>query len=133
MVGGVYNEFTGMQVLRASDAQRLGRITGRLAWDAVWEDDAHFLTLALGDSGQAAIMMLVLTAATAVYRFVFVYRQAAHPPRVHTRRERRLLPREETVGGPSRPAPLRTWFTSRRVEGDRTRRRHPSVRRNSRP
>jgi len=42
--------------LRASDAQRLGRITGRLAWDAVWEDDAHFLTLALGDSGQAAII-----------------------------------------------------------------------------
>src|SRR5439155_1631073 len=34
-------------------------------------------------------IMLVLTAATAVQRFVRVYRQAAHPPRVHTRRARR--------------------------------------------
>jgi CDP-diacylglycerol---glycerol-3-phosphate 3-phosphatidyltransferase len=78
-------------------------------------------------------IMLVLTAATAVYRFVYVYRQAAHPPRVHTRRERRLLPRKETLADPRRPAPLRTWWSSRRMEGDRTRRRHPSVRRNSRP
>ena len=78
-------------------------------------------------------IMLVLTAATAVYRFVHVYRQAAHPPRVHTRRERRLLPRKETLADPRRPAPLRTWWTTRRMEGDRTRRRHPSVRRNSRP
>lgn len=78
-------------------------------------------------------VMLVLTAATAVFRFVLVYRQAAHPPRVHTRRERRMVPREETLADPRRPAPLRTWWTSRRVEGDRTRRRHPSVRRNSRP
>ena len=78
-------------------------------------------------------VMLVLTAGTAVYRFVYVYRQAAHPPRVHTRRERRMLPREETLSDPRRPAPLRTWWSSRRVEGDRTRRRHPSVRRNSRP
>src|SRR5204862_7728327 len=30
-------------------------------------------------------IMLVLTAATAVQRFMRVYRQAAHPPRVHTR------------------------------------------------
>jgi CDP-diacylglycerol--glycerol-3-phosphate 3-phosphatidyltransferase len=77
-------------------------------------------------------VMLVLTALTAVYRFVHVYRQAAHPPRVHTRRER-LLSRDD-----SREPALRTWWTARRMEGrrmegDRTRRRHPSVRRNSRP
>jgi CDP-diacylglycerol--glycerol-3-phosphate 3-phosphatidyltransferase len=90
-------------------------------------------------------VMLVLTALTAVHRFVRVYRQAAHPPRVHTRRERllsrdeRLLPDDETaLVDPRRAAPLRTWWTERRLvgrrmEGDRTRRRHPSVRRNSRP
>jgi CDP-diacylglycerol--glycerol-3-phosphate 3-phosphatidyltransferase len=80
-------------------------------------------------------VMLVLTAATAVYRFVLVYRQAAHPPRVHTRRDRSLIRRKETLSDPRRPAPLRTWWTARRLEGasDRTRRRHPSVRRNSRP
>ena len=78
-------------------------------------------------------IMLFATAGTAVFRFVRVYRQAAHPPRVHTRRERRMLPRDETLADPRRPAPLRTWWTSRRMEGDRTRRRHPSVRRNSRP
>ncbi|HTD50722.1 MAG TPA: CDP-alcohol phosphatidyltransferase family protein [Acidimicrobiia bacterium] len=78
-------------------------------------------------------IMLVLTAATAAYRFASVYRQAAHPPRVHTRRERRLLPREDTLADSRRPAPLRTWWSSRRMEGERTRRRHPSVRRNSRP
>jgi CDP-diacylglycerol--glycerol-3-phosphate 3-phosphatidyltransferase len=77
-------------------------------------------------------IMLVLTAATAVFRFGRVYRQAAHPPRVHTRRERRVLRREETLADPRRPAPLRTWWTARRLEGG-TRRRHPSVRRNSRP
>lgn len=42
--------------LRASDATRLGQIRGRLDWDAVWEDNQHFLTLALGDSGQASIV-----------------------------------------------------------------------------
>ena len=79
-------------------------------------------------------VMLVLTAGD---RGVPVRRTCtARPrtrPRVHTRRERRLLRREETLADPRRPAPLRTWWTSRRVEGDRTRRRHPSVRRNSRP
>ena len=89
-------------------------------------------------------VMLVLTALTAVYRFVLVYRQAAHPPRVHTRRERmlsradRLPPQDEALADSRRAAPLRTWWTTRRMEGrrmegDRTRRRHPSVRRNSRP
>jgi hypothetical protein len=43
-------------VLRDRDASRLGGILGRFAWDAAWEDDQHFLTLALGDSGRAAII-----------------------------------------------------------------------------
>ena len=82
--------------------------------------------------------MLVLTALTAVHRFVRVYRQAAHPPRVHTRRERLLSRDDDALADPRRPAPLRTWWMARRtegrrIEGDRTRRRHPSVRRNSRP
>jgi CDP-diacylglycerol--glycerol-3-phosphate 3-phosphatidyltransferase len=94
-----------------------------------------FLAVALAFNILVPVLwiMLVLTSGTAVYRFVYVYRQAAHPPRVHTRRERRTLPREETLADPRRPAPLRTWWSSRRMEGDRTRRRHPSVRRNSRP
>ncbi len=79
-------------------------------------------------------IMLVLTALTAVQRFVRVYRQAARPPRVHTRRTRRMVSSgDEPLADPRRPAPLRTWWTSRRMEGDQTRRRHPSVRRNSRP
>ncbi|WP_151083667.1 hypothetical protein [Nocardioides cynanchi] len=42
--------------LRDRNAARLGGITGRFAWQAVWEDDRHLLTLALGDSGQAGIV-----------------------------------------------------------------------------
>lgn len=37
-------------------AARLGRVTGRLDWDAAWEDDEHFLTLAQSDEGKAAII-----------------------------------------------------------------------------
>src|SRR3954465_11048270 len=74
-------------------------------------------------------IMLVLTVPPAIYRFVLVYRQAAHPPRVHTRRERNLVRREDALADP-RP---RAGFTGRGAGGDRTRRRHPSVRRNSRP
>jgi hypothetical protein len=40
----------------ADTGQRLGIVTGRLDWEAVWEDDTHFLTLALGDSGKAGII-----------------------------------------------------------------------------
>jgi hypothetical protein len=42
--------------LRDRDATRVGGINGRFAWRAVWEDDSHFLTLALGDSGDASII-----------------------------------------------------------------------------
>ena len=78
-------------------------------------------------------IMLVLTAATAVYRFVHGVPPGRPSAAVHARREQRLLRRKETLADPRRPAPLRTWWTTRRMEGDRTRRRHPSVRRNSRP
>jgi CDP-diacylglycerol--glycerol-3-phosphate 3-phosphatidyltransferase len=67
-------------------------------------------------------IMLVLTAFTAVHRFVRVYRQAARPPRpAHSRK----------VDRP--PTPLRSWWTARRVDNERVRRRHPSERRRSRP
>ena len=77
-------------------------------------------------------IMLVLTAFTAVHRFVRVYRQAAHPPRC-TPAASGAVRRDETLADPRRPTPLRTWWTTRRVDGDRTRRRHPSERRNARP
>ncbi|HEU5037598.1 MAG TPA: hypothetical protein VFT70_11370 [Nocardioides sp.] len=35
---------------------RQGTIAGRLDWHAVWEDDQHYLTLAQGDEGGAAII-----------------------------------------------------------------------------
>ena len=66
-------------------------------------------------------IMLVLTAFTAVHRFVRVYRQAARPPRAHTRRAG-ARPRRD------RPSPGRRRCARggppRRVDGDRTRRRH---------
>jgi CDP-diacylglycerol--glycerol-3-phosphate 3-phosphatidyltransferase len=67
-------------------------------------------------------IMLVLTAFTAIQRFVRVYRQAARPPRpAHAR----------TVDRPA--TPLRSWWTARRVDSERVRRRHSSERRRSRP
>jgi phosphatidylinositol phosphate synthase len=73
-------------------------------------------------------VMLVLTAFTAGHRFVRVYRQAARPPRVHARR------RVADDSSPeSRPTPIRAWWAARRVDSERARRRHPSVRRSSRP
>ena len=52
-------------------------------------------------------VMLVLTALTAVHRFVRVYRQAAHPPRVHTGGVRRLLSRDETLTDRWTRAPMK--------------------------
>jgi CDP-diacylglycerol--glycerol-3-phosphate 3-phosphatidyltransferase len=71
-------------------------------------------------------VMLVLTAFTAVQRFVRVYRAAGRPPRpAHTRK----------VDRPAKP--LRTWWTAKRVDGERQRTRHAqtggSQRRRSRP
>ena len=67
-------------------------------------------------------IMLVLTAFTAMQRFVRVYRAAGQPPRpAHTRK----------VDGPA--TPLRSWWT-RQAGRRRTRaRRHRSERRRARP
>ena len=67
-------------------------------------------------------IMLVLTAFTAIQRFVRVYRAAGRPPRpAHTRQA-------------DRPAkPLRTWWPARRVDGERGRTPHRSERRRARP
>jgi CDP-diacylglycerol--glycerol-3-phosphate 3-phosphatidyltransferase len=74
-------------------------------------------------------VMLVLTALTAIHRFVLVYRQAGRPPRVHTRR-----PARNADGSTEpRPAAIRSWWAARRVDSERTRRRHSSARRSSRP
>ncbi|TIC85917.1 hypothetical protein E8D34_12515 [Nocardioides sp. GY 10113] len=43
--------------------RRQATITGRLDWHAVWEDDAHFLTLAQSDAGRAAILRCDLSGA----------------------------------------------------------------------
>ncbi len=83
-----------------------------------------FLSVALAFDVVVPVLwiMLALTALTAVHRFVRVYSQAGRPPRpAHTR-------------AAERPAtPLRTWWTARRVDSDRTRRRYTSERRRSRP
>jgi CDP-diacylglycerol--glycerol-3-phosphate 3-phosphatidyltransferase len=69
-------------------------------------------------------VMLALTALTAIQRFVHVYRSAARPPQpapVH--------PRDT-----DRPAtPLRSWWSARRIEGQRPRSRPRSERRGARP
>jgi len=48
-------------VVDGRTAQRQARITGRLDWDAVWEDDQHFLTKAQSDAGKAAVIRCDLT------------------------------------------------------------------------
>ena len=35
---------------------RGSRVTGRLDWDSVWEDNQHFLTIAQGDDGMASVI-----------------------------------------------------------------------------
>jgi CDP-diacylglycerol--glycerol-3-phosphate 3-phosphatidyltransferase len=67
-------------------------------------------------------IMLVLTALTALQRFVRVYRAAGRPaPAPHARKAERP------------PTPLRSWWTSRRVDGERSRPRHRAERRRARP
>jgi hypothetical protein len=48
-------------VIGGSSPARELTISGRLDWHAVWEDDGHFLTLAQGDDGQAAVVRCDLT------------------------------------------------------------------------
>lgn len=43
-------------VVDGRTGDRRARITGRLDWDAVWEDDRHFLTAAQSDAGKAAVI-----------------------------------------------------------------------------
>lgn len=43
-------------VVDGRTAQKQARITGRLDWDAVWEDDRHFLTMAQSEAGKAAVV-----------------------------------------------------------------------------
>jgi hypothetical protein len=50
-------------VIDGHTAQLRATITGRLDFDAAWEDDAHFLTLAQSDAGKAAIIRCDLTGA----------------------------------------------------------------------
>jgi hypothetical protein len=48
-------------VIDGSTAARQARITGRLDWDAVWEDDGHWLTLAQSEAGKGAIIRCDVT------------------------------------------------------------------------
>ena len=50
-------------VVGGRTGERRSRVTGRLDWRAVWEDDQHYLTLAQSDAGQAAIVRCDLTGA----------------------------------------------------------------------
>jgi len=71
-------------------------------------------------------IMLVLTAFTAVQRFVRVWRQAERPPPLpRVRRDRRT---RTAVAGPATPR-LRTLFESRTTRSDTARRTHPARRR----
>jgi CDP-diacylglycerol---glycerol-3-phosphate 3-phosphatidyltransferase len=79
-------------------------------------------------------VMLALTAMTAVQRFVIVWRQAdrpVRPPRARreSRRERRPFASPRVDGGSPR---LRSWWETRRPR-DRTKPRHLSSRRRTRP
>src|SRR3954468_24323418 len=68
-------------------------------------------------------IMLVLTAFTAVQRFVRVWRQAERPPPLpRVRNDRRTRP---TFTGPATPR-LRTWFEARATRVDGARRVHPA-------
>jgi CDP-diacylglycerol--glycerol-3-phosphate 3-phosphatidyltransferase len=79
-------------------------------------------------------VMLVLTAFTAVQRFVIVWRQADRPvrpprPRRESRRERRPFASPRIDGGSPR---LRSWWETRRPR-DRSKPRHLASRRRTRP
>lgn len=51
------------RVVDGSTGRLQAQVTGRLDWNAVWEDDSHFLTLAQGDAGGAAIIRCDLAGA----------------------------------------------------------------------
>jgi len=70
-------------------------------------------------------LMLALTAFTAVQRFVRVYRLAGRPPAP--------TPVVRPPAGERTEKPLRSWWTARRIEGQRPRSRPRSERRGARP
>lgn len=82
-------------------------------------------------------LMLALTGFTAVQRFVHVYRLAARPPEASAPPRRResaaSVPGPGTGPGTGSERPLRSWWTARRVEGQRPRSRPRSERRGARP
>lgn len=47
-------------VIDSTTRERVGRVLGRLDWDAAWEDDDHFLTKAQSASGPAAVIRCAL-------------------------------------------------------------------------
>ena len=49
-------------VVDGRTAARRSSISGRLSWDAVWENDRHYLTLAQSDTGEDAIVRCDLDA-----------------------------------------------------------------------
>ncbi|MGN6577414.1 MAG: hypothetical protein ACTHKG_17210 [Nocardioides sp.] len=44
------------RVVDGRTGERLTRVTGRLDWHAVWEDERHFLTMAMNPAGDAAVI-----------------------------------------------------------------------------
>lgn len=55
----IYFDVPGTDRWVAVDGQtgeRAGRVNGRLDWDVAWESNRHFLTMAQGDDGNAAII-----------------------------------------------------------------------------
>jgi CDP-diacylglycerol--glycerol-3-phosphate 3-phosphatidyltransferase len=85
----------------------------------------RFVFLAVGLAFNVLVpilwIMLVLTAFTAIQRFVRVYRQAGRPPRpAHPRLD-------------ARTTPLRSWWATRTQDAQRTRRQHRADRRRARP
>jgi hypothetical protein len=44
------------RVVDGRTGERVARVTGRLDWHAVWEDERHFLTMAMNPEGQAAVI-----------------------------------------------------------------------------
>ncbi|MFC4785380.1 hypothetical protein ACT8ZV_12955 [Nocardioides sp. MAHUQ-72] len=43
-------------VVNGTTGRRVARVTGRLDWNAAWEDNRHFLTSAMGEDGMAAVV-----------------------------------------------------------------------------
>jgi hypothetical protein len=51
------------RVVDGRTGERLAKVTGRLDWNAVWEDERHFLTMAMNPAGRAAVIRCDVDAA----------------------------------------------------------------------